>query len=315
MAVSPRIQAYAVCLYGMISDFPEFTKLELQHKPAIETITKKFEPYSDFNFTSMFCWDVDMTTSVSLLNGNLVVRMPDYVTGEPTYSILGDHKLDESMFELFKWTSHLSFVPEVSVAALQQKQAFQIKEDRDHHDYIYEIDKIASLAGGNYKKIRNKLNSFVFAEIPGVSVRTIQHVNSDEQQALLQLFDGWAEHSQQSTDDLAAERVAIQNLLEHAETLGVLITIVTVDSRPVAFSANEILDETFSICHFEKAISVAHHNTFAFITNQAAKALLERGSQLVNWEQDLGLDGTRASKTAYRPLKFLKKYEVTLSQA
>jgi hypothetical protein len=297
----------------MISNFPEFTKLELHHKAAVEAITKKFEPYSDFNFTSMFCWDVDGTTAVSLLHGNLVVRMPDYVTGEPTFSILGNHRMDESMTELFKWTDHLSFVPELSVQALQQPHLFHSEEDRDHHDYVYEVAKVAALPGGDYKKIRNKLNSFVAADVPDVSVRTISYADPAEQQALLQLFDVWAEHSRQSNEDLAAERVAIRNLLEHAETLDVLFTIVKAGPHYIAFSANELLDDGYAICHFEKAISVAHHNTFAFITNQAALALVERGAKLVNWEQDLGLEGTRASKTAYRPARFLPKYEVTLN--
>lgn len=296
----------------MISLFPEFTKLQLQHKEAVEAITKTFEPYSDFNFTSMFCWDVDDSTTVSLLNGNLVVRMPDYLTGEPTFSILGNHKMDESLKELFEWRGHLSFVPEVSVQALKQAGSYHIEEDRDHHDYIYEVPQIASLAGNKYKKIRNKLNSFNAAGIENVSVRTIQHVQPDERVQLLALFDEWAEHSRQKTEDLDAEKTAFSKLLDHAHALDVLITIVKVGEKHIGLSVNEVLDHEYSICHFEKAISFAHHNSFSFVTNETAKALLERGCKLVNWEQDLGLEGTRKSKLSYRPIKFLRKYSVKL---
>jgi hypothetical protein len=296
----------------MLSTFPEFTKLALHHKDDVEAITKQFPPYSDFNFTSMFSWDVDSTTSVALLNGNLVVRMPDYMTGEPTFSILGNHKMDESLAELLKWTEHLSFVPETSVEAIRESDNFHIEEDRNHHDYVFQLSDIANLAGGKYKKIRNKLNSFVSANVPDVTVRTIHHPEHDEKLKLLALFDSWAEHSQQNADDLKAERSAIENLLTHADRLELLFTIVTADKHHIAFSVNEVLPDGYSICHFEKAISVAHHNTFAFITNQAALALVASGAKRVNWEQDLGLEGTRKSKTAYRPLTFLKKYEVKL---
>lgn len=67
--------------YYMISEFPQFKKLELADKKDIEKFTSKFPPYSDFNFVSMWSWDIRGEMRVSQLNGNLVVRFTDYLTG------------------------------------------------------------------------------------------------------------------------------------------------------------------------------------------------------------------------------------------
>lgn len=75
----------------MISQFPQFKELELEDKEEIEKFTSKYPPYSDFNFVSMWSWDVRGDMRVSKLNNNLVVRFTDYLTGSPFFSFLGDN--------------------------------------------------------------------------------------------------------------------------------------------------------------------------------------------------------------------------------
>ena len=73
----------------MIPGFPEFKKLELSNKEEIENFTSKFPPYSDFNFISMWCWDIKGETRISKFNNNLVVRFTDYLKGNPFFSFFG----------------------------------------------------------------------------------------------------------------------------------------------------------------------------------------------------------------------------------
>ncbi len=54
----------------MIPEFPNFKKLELSDREEVESVTNKFPPYSDFNFTSMWCWDINEDMRLSKLNGN-----------------------------------------------------------------------------------------------------------------------------------------------------------------------------------------------------------------------------------------------------
>lgn len=75
----------------MIPEFPKFKHIELIDKEEIEQITHKYPPYSDFNFVSMWSWDIKGEIRISKLNNNLVVRFTDYLSGNPFFSFLGDN--------------------------------------------------------------------------------------------------------------------------------------------------------------------------------------------------------------------------------
>src|SRR3989344_1313301 len=104
----------------MIPTFPKFKNLELGDRADIESLTKKFQPYSDYNFTSLWCWDTYGQIQVSKLHGNLVIRFTDYLTGEPFYSFMGTIDVDHTVSELLKLshnqslTTALRLIPEES---------------------------------------------------------------------------------------------------------------------------------------------------------------------------------------------------------
>src|SRR6185436_18619332 len=108
----------------MIPEFPEFKKLELTDKEEVEKFTSKFPPYSDFNFVSMWSWDIKGEMRLSMLNGNLVVRFTDYLTGELFYSFLGNSKVNETAEMLINFSrkeglgAKLRLVPEDSIKGL-----------------------------------------------------------------------------------------------------------------------------------------------------------------------------------------------------
>src|SRR5688572_28215219 len=121
----------------MIPEFPHFKKLELKDKEDVEKFTSKFSPYSDFNFVSMWSWDIRGKMGLSMLYGNLVVRFTDYLTGEPFYSFLGNHKANETAAELMNLSQKeglplkLQLIPEESVQKINQEK-FYIIENRNH---------------------------------------------------------------------------------------------------------------------------------------------------------------------------------------
>ena len=68
----------------------------------IEKITSDFPPYSDFNFVSLWCWNLTNKTQLSLLNDNLVIRMEDYTTADIFYMFIGQSKIKNTIEILFK---------------------------------------------------------------------------------------------------------------------------------------------------------------------------------------------------------------------
>lgn len=296
-----------------IAKFPNFSKLSLSDKEEIQTITSRFEPYSDFNFTSLFCWNTASDTEVSILNDNLTIKLPDYLSGEPVYSILGDSKIDLSMEELFVIASNLKLVPEVTVKALKNDSKYKITEDEDNFDYIYELEKLANLSGAELKKKRNKANRFMNSFKDEVAVENIMLISKAHAKHIENVFLHWARAASKSPEETEAERKALMILLDNSESFPLVVTVIMTKSTIKAFSINEKLDDQYAISHFEKALKI-HEDIYPFLTTQVAGFLKDMGCRYVNWEQDLGIAGLHQSKQSYQPYKMLKKYTLSVKE-
>lgn len=296
----------------MIPQYPNFIPLKLSHRDEVHGITQHFLPYSDFNFTSMFSWNTDDSTAISLLNKNLVVRMPDYLdSSRHIHSVLGKNKIDNTLNYLLDDIDELRLVPE-PVLECADLNRFTCQPDRDNFDYVYDVSHLTELAGGKYRKKRNKVNVFVkdHSDLE-LQVHARRQLNQADQQAIRALQLEWSKHSQQSQQELVNERHALERLLANADSFSLLTTLVVVDDRLVAFSIGESLQAGYAICHFEKAIAAHHTNLNTFVVTQMARSLQEVGCKYVNWEQDLGLEGLRQSKLSYHPSTMLKKFTVS----
>ena len=121
----------------MLPQFPQFKKLELSDKEDVEAITSKFPPYSDFNFVSMWSWDVKGEMRISMLNGNLAVRFNDYLTGHPFYSFLGDNNVSKTVDVLLNFSIEEELKPKLYlvheyVNFKLDKRKFIAEEDLDN---------------------------------------------------------------------------------------------------------------------------------------------------------------------------------------
>ncbi len=87
----------------MLPNFPEFSKLSLDHQKDIDEAISGFPPYSDYTFASLYPWNSQNKLELSNLNGNLVVKFTDYVTDEPFLSFLGTNNVIETVETLFEY--------------------------------------------------------------------------------------------------------------------------------------------------------------------------------------------------------------------
>jgi hypothetical protein len=295
----------------MIKTYPQFSKLTLDHAAEVAAFTGQFEPFSDFNFISLFSWDTDGSTELAWLNNNLVIRLPDYLDGHDVYSLLGRHKIETSVRMLLEKTDKLEMVPEVVAARLAGRPGYHVTEDPDNFDYIYEVAHLSDLTGNKFKKKRNKANVFKKDhEQYELAVKVVRELDGDHAEELKRVDREWATATPRAKGDILAERRAIDRLLDNFGAFQLLLIEVVVDGEIKAFSINELIDAEYSICHFEKALSTHHEHLNTFLTIEVARELQAAGSRLMNWEQDLGLDGLRRSKRSYHPVHMLKKYTV-----
>jgi hypothetical protein len=255
----------------------------------------------------MYSWDTNKTAEVSFLNKNLVLKLPDYFTGKPVYSILGRKKIVESLDRLFEITDKLELVPQVIIDSLKDQDRYILTEDESSHDYIYNIDSLTSFAGGSYKKKRNKLSKFKADMGDSVKTLTHAHVTPKKAEELRLIYARWAKSTNQVEDDIKGEQKAVMRILGNFNKLNLLLTEVIHDNKIVAFSINEILSNNFAICHFEKA-DMIHPEVYTYLVNEVAKELQKHNCWQANWEQDLGIPGLRQSKKSFQPIYMFNKY-------
>ncbi len=299
----------------MIARFPDFSTIRIEHKEEINNFTFNFEPYSDSSFVNLFAWNVDNSASLSWLNGNLIIRLPDYIEkGRYVYSLIGINDLDTTVETLLSYFPLLSLVPQIVINNLKSPEKYAIAEDRDNFDYLYKIDDLASLQGSEYRKKRQKVNRTHETLKDRLELSTQTHINNALRKEMEDVLARWQVQTEQPIDRIELEGMALRRLLDHFYFFDLHITTCRIDGRLEGFSINEVLDEAFSICHFEKSITSEHDGTGSVLINHAAKSLSPL-STIVNWEQDLGIPGLKKSKLSYKPIKYHRKYWISRGEA
>jgi uncharacterized protein len=300
----------------MITNFPDFTELDFGQKEELQSFIKNFEPYSDFNFTSLYSWNFDGTARLCWLNGNLVINIPDYVTGQPVYSILGDSDIDASLDQLLSNAGQLKLVPQATIDGIRDKSKYLITSDPDNDDYVYSVENLAVLGGQDNRGKRKQISRFTRSFEGRYSVEHMNFEDDGDLAAIIEIARNWYKERSSLDDDpteSAHEMKAIVRLTEQGLALDLLGTIVRIDDRPVGFSIHEKLNNEYAVCHFQKSL-LAFKYLDAFLTREGSKQIGQAGVNLVNWEQDLGIEGLKQFKSGYHPLRLLKKYLVSPAQ-
>lgn len=300
----------------MIPEFPIFKKLELSDKAEIEEITFKYAPYSDFNFTSLWAWDVKEKRKISILNKNLVVQFTDYATDEPFLSFLGNQKTEQTVHTLIDHSvatdlpAELRLMPEISIEDISSPQ-LSIVEDRANFDYIYSVSDLATLRGNRYMSKRGRVNKFT-NEYPQGYFNVIPLAEQRVQNDIDDVIKAWENYKKDAKKEyeLDHELEVLHRIFSATQVMNVFATGIFLQDKLLACSIDELLPGRFSINHFWKADS-SYAGIFDFFMQTKAQYLEKQGVTFMNFEQDLGIPGLRATKSSFRPASFLKKYIVS----
>jgi hypothetical protein len=299
----------------MLPRFPAFKQLELGDLHDVQRYTARHAPFSDFNFASLWSWNVDNSVQLSELSGNLVVRFSDYVTGEIFYSLLGEHDLDAAVQELIALAEReqlqpwLKLVPEV-VAARLDKSIFVITEDDRHSDYILMVEKLCAYEGARFASKRNEVRKFLRA-CPQAEFRTLDLADRRVVAQSKALFARWNEQRGLAQDAQAQrEYKAFERCLAGQHHLPLLGAGLIARDAMIAMSVLEIVDRRYAFAHFEKTDMENFPGIGSFLNQQVANLLAARGIAYINIEEDLGIAGVRMNKRSYDPCDYLKKFDV-----
>ncbi len=303
----------------MIPVFPVFTKLTLAHKSVLAQYTNTHKPYSSFNHTNVYAWDIHGTRKISLLHNNLVFFFTDYVTGAPFLSFLGPHKPITTAIALLHYLQQnneqpvLRFITKETAKKLAVSKKLVIEKDEINSDYIFSTYELGNLAGKKYKKKRSQVNAFQKAN-HNINYTIKDLSDASLQKQLLDIFSVWEDYKCQNGKacETAHEKRALIKLMESATDHDLVLSCLYVENTLVAFSIEEILPKRQAIGHFIKA-DPNYRGVFEYINLKIAQYLYEHNVLFWNWQQDLGIPGLRAVKLSYRPVAFLEKYTITFS--
>lgn len=169
-------------------------------------------------------------------------------------------------------------------------------------DYIYSVEKLASLSGKKYHSKRNHISNFKKNNPDW----TFELISNDNIGDCLALHKKWLE-SREDSEDYADELAAVEKSFEHYDELGFVGGLIRVKGEVVAYNFGEPhpAGRCF-VSHFEKALSEVQ-GSYAIINREFAKNCLG-DYEYVNREEDLGIEGLRKAKMSYYPEILLEKY-------
>lgn len=307
----------------MIAQFPEFTPLSAVSRDEFSQHTNAFDPYSDYGFTSLYVWGRDGEQHVSLHNGNLVLSMQDYMSERKVLSFIGTNNVTDTAIALLdfaegsdNYCKALSLVPAVTASKLDTT-VLAVEADRDNHDYILDTRRFHDLDGPKFSHTRRKISQFKrHVEDGGIDVafRADSLEDAQVRDAITDLAYRWAFMGTQGSITAHEEIAAIKRLLTDLDVVNGAKNIhclsMYIDGSLSGFCVFEV-QNSYATVHFIKADLEVPGSSDMVMTETMRHIHAVHGIELVNHEQDLGIEGLRAAKERYCPVSFLEKYTVS----
>ena len=189
-------------------------------------------------------------------------------------------------------------------AALDKVCDIDWKCTDDDSDYIYKRESLASLAGKKLHRKRNHINNFmrVYDDVRYCAI------DRDNMGDAVKTAELWLKERENASGDEAAEIETIKLAARNFEALGLIGGIVYVGAEPAAMTIASRITAQVTDIHFEKSYGeYAENGGFAVINRMFADSLPEE-CDLINREEDMGIEGLRSAKESYFPAFKLKKY-------
>ena len=264
---------------------------------------------SDMLFGNLYIWHFSRTIKYALIDDCLVVwtKFPSESYPFIFYPLgRGNRKVAIGKMKEYFLDNQMPF----SLRSLEPYQSaelenlfpnsFEIAQNRDRFDYLYNIDELIALSGRTLHKKKNHLNRF-FKLYPDFSYERVDSANAME---VLEAYKAWFEEGEKS-DGLRNEMLGIEASLRNFSALDMKGAIIRIDGKIAAFSLAEQINDDSVVIHIEKG-NTFYEGIFQAINQQFLKNDFAH-LRFVNREEDLGIEGLRKAKMSYKPLRFIEK--------
>lgn len=293
----------------------EFKELTLEVREQLEPFFNAREFLScEYNFNVMYLWSNHYQTKYALtehflvlsevINGEFITLMPmckEEFFEEAFEAVLEYYKENNLPFKMYVVDK-----PFKDFVVRKYGNTFDIISNRDYFDYLYDGEKLRTLVGKKYSKKRNHLNAF-YSEYDGRYF--YRKLTTDDKKTVCHFLRKWKSNKGETTDALDEELSAICKILSHIDQLDIKAGAIFVDDQLEALSLGTLTNNgKEAVIHVEKA----NENIRGMypLINQLFLINEFPNVEIVNREEDLGIEGLRKSKLSYVPIKVLKKYSI-----
>lgn len=182
---------------------------------------------------------------------------------------------------------------------------FEVTEQEDLKDYLYDGEAMRTLSGKKLHKKKNHLNAFL-KEYDGRY--EFRKLCCSDRYDVWNFLMKWRENKGADVEEhLDPEVQGIHEILKNCSDLCVRMAGVYIDGELEAFTIGSYNSlENMAIIHIEKA-NPEIRGLYQFINQQFLIHEFPNVA-LVNREDDLGLEGLRKAKMSYNPVGFARKY-------
>lgn len=243
------------------------------------------------------------------MGGKHSAQMPKARLEDSTEAFLDTQKYfnEELNQKLIMYGVDKEFVDQLILDGITEEN-YEIKPSTNSFDYVYSGDKLRTLSGKKYHKKKNHLNSFLKEYDGRYRYSKLYCDNTDE---IVKFLDKWNQEkdSEDRFNRLENEKIGIQVILDNCPYLEKQIAGVYVDDVLEAFTIGSYSRELNLVnIHIEKA-NPEIRGLYNYINQQfLVNAYPE--VEFVNREDDMGLEGLRKAKLAYRPIEMVEKYTI-----
>lgn len=272
-----------------IPQFPDSASLSLDHRALLDELYRLLVfPTSHRLFSNLFITDTDNTTTVSFLDEVLVIDRGLY-PNKDTVMILGE-KLDKENEVVLSQhgIARIELSPFIGTESVV---------DLDNSDYVYDACALKLHEGSEYASLRRKLN-----RVPSEFV--VRGIKLEDHHKIEKLFDEWETVRPKRKDEV--EHYAFEKLLTFADQLPIQFYGVYEGESLRAFSAVEITPQNELMIHFIKSdTNIVGLSEYMFV--HLCDHVDDKVS-IINFQQDLGIEGLRQYKTSLRPREIRAVY-------
>ena len=283
-----------------------FRKIELEDFNEYKRCTENNKEFSCENsFINLLVWQTAYNNMVAFSDGQLFIKSGTKDKERFKLPLGGDLKKGIEKIKEYKGGMPSFWVQEGPLLDEFRSiygDEFRFESYRDAADYIYLREDLATLSGKKYHSKRNHINAF--SKKYDWRYEKINNENIDKVKLCAE--EWYKENADRMNKAMLCEKSGVFTVLSNMKKLEALGGAIFVGDRVVAFTVGSAVNGRVFDIHYEKALK-DFNEAYTVINNQFAKNELS-GFELINREDDMGLEGLRKAKLSYNPHIILEKY-------